>query len=165
MEILMSFGIPQTLKAEHDRLHDDLMAAIAKGNRTGEAARALAQRLHPHFRREEAFALPPLGLLASLSRGGEIPRDDERQALAMADRLSSELPLMLGEHQEIVAALRSLISTAQEESHGDVVEFAENLVLHAQTEEEVLYPAALLLGLYLKLKEQAGAGRTPSTPV
>jgi hypothetical protein len=29
--------------------------------------------------------------------------------------------------------------------------FAEKLTLHAQTEEEVLYPAALLVGRYVKL--------------
>jgi len=30
--------------------------------------------------------------------------------------------------------------------------FAEKLMLHAQTEEEVLYPAAILVGEYLKVK-------------
>jgi hypothetical protein len=30
--------------------------------------------------------------------------------------------------------------------------FAEKLMLHAKTEEEVLYPAAILVGEYLKLK-------------
>jgi hypothetical protein len=30
--------------------------------------------------------------------------------------------------------------------------FAEKLMFHAQTEEEVLYPAAILVGEYLKVK-------------
>lgn len=30
--------------------------------------------------------------------------------------------------------------------------FAEKLMLHAQTEEDVLYPASILIGEYLKLK-------------
>jgi len=34
----------------------------------------------------------------------------------------------------------------------EYVEFAENLKLHAKTEEEVMYPAAILVGEYLKLK-------------
>ena len=31
-------------------------------------------------------------------------------------------------------------------------EFADKLILHAQTEEEVSYPTAILIGEYLKLK-------------
>lgn len=31
-------------------------------------------------------------------------------------------------------------------------EFAHKLMLHAQTEEEVLYPAALLVGEHIKLR-------------
>jgi hypothetical protein len=30
--------------------------------------------------------------------------------------------------------------------------FARKLILHAQTEEEILYPASILIGEYLKLK-------------
>jgi hypothetical protein len=30
--------------------------------------------------------------------------------------------------------------------------FAEKLMFHAQTEEDVLYPASILIGEYLKLK-------------
>ena len=32
------------------------------------------------------------------------------------------------------------------------MEFAESLTLHAQTEEEVMYPAALLVGEYVRVK-------------
>lgn len=164
----MSFTIPTSLKLEHVHLHKGLAAAIAKGARTGEAARIVAQRLHPHFLSEEEFALPPLGLLAVLvgPRGTDgVSPDDARQAIAMADRLSSEMPRMLAEHQEIIAAIRPLIAAAQEESHADVVEFAEALVQHAQTEEEVLYPAAIILGRYLKLKAQVGPETMPAGAV
>ncbi len=101
--------------------------------------------------------MPPLRLLSVLARTGNgdaVSSEDAGRAIALADRLASEMPRMLAEHQEIVTALRSLVATAREESHGDVVEFAEKLMLHAQTEEEVLYPAAILVGRYLKLKTQ-----------
>ncbi|MCZ0963587.1 hemerythrin domain-containing protein [Paracoccus benzoatiresistens] len=157
----MSFAIPKPLKTEHDHLHDDLRAALAKGGRTEQAARVVAERLHPHFLAEEEFAMPPLGLLSTLAepQGGTVSSEDARTAVAMADRLAAEMPRMLAEHREIVAALRSLIASAQEEGHGDVVMFAEALMLHARTEEEVLYPAAILVGRYLKLTAQAGSGR------
>lgn len=154
----MSFDIPTPLKKEHGHLHDDLESAIAAGGLTGDAARVVAARLHSHFIREEQFALPPLGLLGTLATSGDrgnISPDDVQRVLAMTDRLSAELPRMLDEHREIVAALQSLTTAAQGEGQTKVVEFAEALIQHAQTEEEVLYPAAILIGRYLKLRSQA----------
>jgi hypothetical protein len=103
--------------------------------------------------------MPPLGLLSTLagSKGGHsLSSDDAERAVMMADRLASEMPRMLEEHQGIVSALRSLIAAAEEEAHEDVVEFAEKLMLHAHTEEEVLYPAAILVGRYLQLMAKGG---------
>jgi hypothetical protein len=163
----MSFAIPRPLKVEHDHLHEELRAAIALGGRTGEAARLVAERLHPHFLREEEYALPPLGLLAALSRedAAAISSVDAQKAIRMADQLTAELPRMLAEHQEIVAALRSLTAAAQEERQRVVVEFAEKLMLHAQTEEEVLYPAAILVGRHLKREAQAKSGTPAAIPI
>lgn len=164
----MGFVIPQSLKVEHDHLHEALRTAIALGGSTGEAARVVAERLHPHFLSEEEYALPPLGLLATLS-GSEgaaaISPEEAEKAIKMADQLAAELPRMLAEHQDIVAALRSLNAAAQEESHHDVVKFAEKLMLHAQTEEEVLYPAAILVGRHLKREAQAKSGTAAAVPI
>ena len=41
---------------------------------------------------------------------------------------------------------------ASAEHHPEVAAFAEKLMLHAQTEEEVSYPTAILIGEYIKLK-------------
>ena len=65
----------------------------------GVAARALAAVLEPHFVREEAIALPPLGVLA------------------------------------------------------------EQLLLHAQNEKEVMYPAALLVGETVRAQIAPAASR------
>ena len=59
---------------------------------------------------------------------------------------------MLSEHKDIVAALSKLIEAARTENKPDVVQFAEKLMLHAQTEEQVAYPTALLIGRYVKIK-------------
>jgi hypothetical protein len=48
--------------------------------------------------------------------------------------------------------LQTLVNAAKEEKKIEYVRFAEKLTLHAQTEEEVLYPAAILIGEHLKLK-------------
>lgn len=146
----MKVSIPEPLKAEHAELHAELEAAISAGGRVGDAAKEVAQRLHPHFIREEEFALPPLGLLASLAKGDVEP--GMASVLALTDKLEFELRDMLTEHKEIVAALGKLIAAAKVENKPEHARFAEKLTLHAQTEEEVLYPAALLIGRYVKLK-------------
>ena len=146
----MAFEIPDPLKAEHGELHAELIAAIDLGGAVGAAAKAVAELLHPHFMKEEAYALPPLGLLALLAKG-EV-RPEMAEVLAMTDKLRSELPNMLAEHARIVEALGSLADAAEREGNRQVAQFAEKLKLHAQTEEQVLYPAAIILGDYLRLK-------------
>ena len=72
--------------------------------------------------------------------------------IALTDRLKAEMPRMLSEHKAIVQALEELGQAAKAERHPDVSVFVEELTTHAQTEEQVLYPAAVLVGEYLKLK-------------
>lgn len=60
----MRSEIPKPLQVEHAELHATLVKATKEPGAVGEAAREVARLLHPHFVREEEFALPPLGLLA-----------------------------------------------------------------------------------------------------
>lgn len=142
--------IPAPLKAEHEELHAELVKATEAGGKIGEAARDVASVLHPHFVKEEEFALPPLGLLSAAAKGEIAP--EMRRVLAMTDKLKAELPQMLAEHKAIVAALESLKTAATVERNEDVAHFAEKLVLHAQTEEQVMYPAAIVVGEYIKVR-------------
>ena len=135
--------IPQSLQAEHRAIHEALEAALKAPGRTG-AAREVAAVLDPHFKREDEIALPPLGLLAPLARG-ERPAGMS-EALAMSDALRKELPRMLEEHKQIRAATEKLRDAAREEKAAEPEHFAAALLLHAQSEEEVLYPAAILVG-------------------
>lgn len=146
----MEFQIPQSLQVEHEELHAELVKATQAGGKTGDAAKAVANILHPHFMKEEEFALPPLGLLSHLAEGRVT--SEMKNVIEMTDKLKAELHQMHQEHKAIVAALKTLIDTAKEEKKMEYVHFAEKLMLHAQTEEEVLYPTSLLIGEYLKLK-------------
>lgn len=146
----MKFEIPEPMKIEHEELHSELARAIRVGGKTGEAARAVAKVLHPHFVKEEEYALPPLGLLVRLSEG---KFDHEMsEVLAMTEKLETELPSMLSEHRDIVAALQELIAASEAEGKPEVADFAQKLILHARTEEQVAYPASLLIGRYVKLQ-------------
>ncbi len=116
--------------------------------RTGEAARRVAKIMHPHFLREDEYAIPPLGLLARLAKGQLTP--DMAEVLPLLARLKEEMPLMIEEHRAITGALIQLGNAASEEDRREWAEFADELRHHAQMEEEVLYPAAILVGEYVK---------------
>jgi hypothetical protein len=146
----MDLKTPQSLKIEHEELHAELAKAINAGGATGEAAKAVAKALHPHFMKEEEYALPPLRLLPALALG-KISAD-MKAAVDMMDKLRTDLAHMFLEHKEIVEALKALTEAAKREEKDEFVHFAEKLTLHAQTEEEVLYPASILVGEYLKLR-------------
>ncbi len=146
----MKFEIPPAMKAEHDELHAELVNATRAGGATGEAAEAVAKVLHGHFVKEEEIALPPLGLLATLSQGKV--EAEMADILKLTDRLRAELPTMLSEHKDVVFALERLIAAAVAENKPEAARFAEKLQLHAETEEQVSYPAALLIGLYVRDK-------------
>ena len=146
----MDLMIPRPLKVEHEELHEQLQKATRESGGVGEAAKAVAKVLHPHFVKEEEYALPPLGLLRSLAEGQVTP--DMASVLPLTEKLKAELGEMLAEHESIVAALKNLSDVAKRENKPEYAEFAEKLILHAQTEEEVSYPTAILIGEYLKLK-------------
>jgi hypothetical protein len=146
----MDFKIPKTMEKEHEELHVELKKATTAGGATGKSAKRLANVLHPHFVKEEDFALPPLGLLPSLSKGKIT--SDMKDILLMTDKLKTDLDQMLEEHKEIVAALTKLVADARKERKLEYVSFAHRLTWHAQAEEEVYYPVAILIGEYLKLK-------------
>jgi arginine/lysine/ornithine decarboxylase len=146
----MELIIPQTLKAEHDDLHQMLKKATEFSGKTGLAAKEVARQLHTHFIKEEEFALPQLSLLPALAAGKSVA--DAESVITMSDKLKEELPEMLAEHKQIVKALQELVKCAKEEGHSEVIDFAEKLMLHAKTEEEVSYPAAILVGEFLKMK-------------
>ena len=145
--------IPQSLQTEHKAIHDALAEATQVPGPVGAAARELAAVLGSHFTRENEIALPPLGLLAALA-AGEKPAGME-EALAMSDALRKELPRMLQEHTQIRAATEKLRVVAQREKASAYEQFAEELALHARTEEEVLYPAAILVGDVIRARLSA----------
>lgn len=70
----------------------------------------------------------------------------------MTDKLKSDLRGMLEDHQAIVGALELLVSAAHAEDHHETADFALRLMHHAMLEEQVMYPAALLVGEYVRLR-------------
>lgn len=143
--------IPSSIRAEHQEIHATLIEATRVAGPVGVAAKALADVLHPHFVREEQVALPPLALLAPLARG-EMP-EGAASIQAMSDTLRAELPTMLEEHTRIRAAVAELGRVARAAGAARYERLAEQLAQHALTEEEVLYPAAILVGDLIRARQ------------
>lgn len=146
----MKFEIPHPLKAEHEELHEMLRKATKEPGELGEAAKAVEKLMHPHFLKEEEYALPPLGLLRDLAEGKVTP--EMKDVLGLTDKLKAELDQMIAEHKAIVSALEKLSAAANQANKMKYAEFAEALKLHAQTEEEVSYPTSILIGEYVREK-------------
>ena len=144
--------IPRSIQIEHAAIHAALVDATKAAGPVGAAAKELARVLHPHFVCEEEIALPPLGLLARLADGTHISDAEATAVLAMTNALTRELPQMLEEHTRIRAAVGELQRAAIAARDTTAERLATQLALHAQNEEEVLYPAAILVGELLRAK-------------
>jgi len=150
------FKVPEALQREHDLMRHRLDRAVKEGGGTGEAAAAVVEVLRPHVAKEEDFGLPALGLLQHLVAGKVSPV--MRGVTVMTDRLKIEYQQMLTDHEAIAAAIGKLAEAAREEGQLEYVGICEQLTRHLQTEEQVYYPAAILIGEYLKLKLDRPAG-------
>lgn len=146
----MELKIPQSILTEHEELHEDLAAALKAGGKTGDAARAVMKIVQPHMAREEEYVAPALALLGPVSAGHYA--DEMATYVPRIALLRAELPRMLREHGLMVEALRSLMQAAVEEKLPAFARVAQRLIAHAQQEEEILYPAALLVGDALKAR-------------
>jgi hypothetical protein len=141
--------VPLTIREEHASLARALEDAGRRPGRIGESARRLADVMRPHFAKEEELALPLLAVLRTVA-SGETPSDPERY-VNLAAALDIELATMLEEHREIAAAARALVEAARAGKRPEIAEFGEHLLRHAGSEEEITYPAAVLVGRYLSV--------------
>lgn len=143
MERVDQARVPHSVEAEHSAIQNELLALTLRQSAVGKAARALAALLEPHFEREEQIALPPLTLLQPLATRSAVVKP--ARMVALADSLQAELPRMLQEHKKIAAAVTQLEKAALAARDDRAIAFAYRLQLHALNEEEIMYPAAILV--------------------
>lgn len=142
--------IPSSIKKEHKSLLEQLHKITLFQDSTGHVALKLYDLIQHHFKEEEDYVLPPLGLLPSLA-SGKIPAQSKEVRL-LTEKLKSQLTHINVEHQLIKAFTGELLLAAAKDQHPEIIEFESELSKHADTEEEVFFPAAILIGEYLNLK-------------
>lgn len=94
--------------------------------------------------------LQTLGFLLPLSQGQVTPA--MQGVPAQTERLKARMFEIVREHAEIIEAARKLLRAARAEGKLKLAAFTEHLMLRAWTDEAVFYPAAILIGEYLKLR-------------
>jgi hypothetical protein len=144
----MPIGIPKAMAEEHEELHEELKKATTAKGEVGRAAKQMARVLHPHFERENELALPVIGVAREVAEG-RVP-SDASEALELCDNFKAEYEAMLMEHAKIVKALGALEKAARRARKRGAIEFTRRLKLHAQIEEDLTYPAVLMVGKLLK---------------
>lgn len=142
--------VPSSIRAEHQYLLDKIYKISLFQDSTGRVAIKLNELMQHHFNEEEDYVLPPLGLLPLLSTG-KLP-EQSKEVIVLTEKLKSQLSHMSAEHQLIKAFMAELILVASKENHPEIIEFEKEIHKHANTEEEILFPTAILIGEYLKLK-------------
>ena len=142
--------MPSSIKSEHDSLLARLHIITSFQDSTGFLAIKLLELMEHHFMEEENFVFPPLGLLPSLA-SGEIPEKSE-DVIQLSEKLKSQLTHMSVEHQLIKASMDELAQAAAKESHPEIIAFIHDVHKHATIEEEIYFPAAILVGEYLKVR-------------
>lgn len=139
--------IPKSIQHEHESLCAELKNVIDTGGAVGEKAKLLRDALAAHLAKEEKYALPPLGLLLSLSEGRwEI---DQQEAVKMAEMLYLKRSEMKKDHEKILKYLNDLKELLGEEDSFRTKQFVKDFMLHIELEDQVLYPATILVGNYL----------------
>lgn len=136
------------MRHEHDQIYARLERLAQTSGKTGKASRTLLTIMRPHLFKEEEFVLPQLGVLKKMAFGESTA--GMTWAIERSEELKKEYPKMLAEHQAIFEFIDELSRAADLEGDQGALDLAAQLKAHIQDEEDIIYPAAILAGEYIK---------------
>lgn len=145
--------IPESLRLSHAQLNAALLEAMGAGGQTMIAAEVLAQLLESHLHKEDREILRILGLLGPLAADGVDLADLED--FDKWDAIEASETSLRQEHSALVVAAENLRTAARAEGANGAVDVAERLLMRIRLDEEIFYPAALLIRSYLRLKRRS----------
>ena len=146
--------IPQSLRNEHAEDLEQLELLSKRPGKVGEIAREAMVLFKRHAATEAEFIMPPLTLLPVLADGKVTP--DMAWAVAMSDRVRAEREQIFQQHAEVTEVLNKLVEAAETAKDQDAKEFAEAAAGDAMNDVEILEPAVLVIGDYIRMKLAAG---------
>jgi hemerythrin superfamily protein len=138
----------KSIQSEHNELLSIIHTMTAYPDSAGIIARKTEELLRHHFEEEENYALIPLSYLHAVN-SGNIPENSD-DIIRMSEYLVTQQGHLNVEHQLISAYIKELIAAANPAQHTAVKSFADRVKQHASAEEEIYFPAAILVGEHLK---------------
>lgn len=144
----MKLKAPKAIIHGHANIISELNEVLAIGGEIAKKAKQLKDAMVPHFKKEEEYALPPLGLLLAFT--DEKWEINAEEAIKMAANLKLKLVEMKHDHSQITHVMNELKLIGEKEHNYIVKMFVKTLTLHIEMEDEVLYPTTILIGNYLK---------------
>lgn len=145
--------VPAQILKDHNYFLDKLKPITAYEDSTGITARELYEVMEFHFKEEEDYVLPPLGILPLLAKG-ELP-EESGKIILLTQKFRENREAILAEHQMIEHFLGKMMAAARSENHPELSGYEEELEKHAELEEDILFPAVLLIGDYLELRKKS----------
>jgi hypothetical protein len=135
---------PDSLMMAHNILERELEQALNAGGLAGVVAQNTAKALNVHFKDEEQTVFPLMSLIPSLPGGRALPEVEDVQMLKY--RLEAAMPGLLEDHRIITEAVRDIADASRGGDGGRLARFSDLLQLHTRTEEQIHFPAAILIG-------------------
>jgi len=136
------------MRHEHNQIYARIERLSQTPGKTGNAAKNLLTVMRPHMFSEEEIVLPELGVLKEVALGGST--EGMTGIVVRSEKLEKEYPRMLADHKAIFTAIDKLSTAAALEADQGALDLAAQLKAHLQDEEEIVYPAAILTGKYIK---------------
>lgn len=158
----VEFSLPEALRLSHAQLNAGLLKAMQTKGQTMIAADELAPLLEAHLQKEDTQVLHALGLLEPLAANAvdlSVAGD-----FSELDNLEASESSLREEHTALMRAVEKLRAAARAENADEVLEFTERLLLRIRLDEEILYPAALLIRNYLRLNRRTQPSPKVSSP-
>jgi hypothetical protein len=145
-----TWNIPAALRFSHDEMRAGLVKATNEPGRIGDAAVTVARLCLPHFEQEEKAVFPVLSLLYDLAFRDV--RHEMAAVLPLVSTFSEKHEALDRQHEAIGTAIEALLHAAHREGNREIAEIAYGLKVHEKVEDEVIYPAVMLVGKYVREK-------------
>lgn len=149
-----SLQVPQSIRHQHEQIISRLTAFAKEKGRVGAAASKALVFLKDHYAKEQAFVLPPLGLLSRIAKG-EVSKDME-PAIAMADRVRAALADFQKDHAQITSLMNELIEAGESSRNEELVRLATWIASQSLNDMEVVQPTVIIIGNYVREKLSKG---------
>lgn len=150
-----SLQVPQSIRHQREQIISRLTAFATHKGPVGPAASKALAFLKEHYAKEEAFVLPPLGLLSRIANG-EISQDME-PAIAMADRTRAALPEFHKDHVQITSLMSELTEAGRSTGNDELSTLATRIASQSLNDMEVVQPTTIIIGNYVR--ERLSKGR------